>query len=86
MYQKTVDCGALPNATSKYIFVSDNLKVINIYGIADDDEVKPLPFTHTTDTYSIMLDFRDGSIFFKTASDYSTYHSYVTIQYTKTTD
>ena len=94
LYQKTVDCGALPNNTTKTV----------AHGISDVDRIVELKGTaySTTNGYTLPLEDIDGgaginsairlyanvtNIYLDTKKDQSTYNkTLVTIQYTKTTD
>ena len=94
LYQKTINCGALPNATEKKTSTglsSSTHRIRSIRGYAyrsDNGSVIPLPnaasnylatvATITSGTYYISL---------SCTTDFTKYtESYVTIQYTKTTD
>lgn len=97
IYQKTVSCGTLPNATTGYEpkKVAHNItnldKTVNFWGIAIN------PNTHAScklgglgtnsDTSSDLGLFIDSiNVNIKTSADRSAYsESYVTIQYTKST-
>ena len=97
LYQKTIDCGALPNATQKYISigVSDIDKVINYWGfatngLADKFNISlPAPSSIAVEN-SIMVTtaIYNGvhSIRIWTGADQSGLSGYITVQYTKTTD
>ncbi len=89
LYQKTIDCGTLPNNTN--ISIPSNVEniehLVYIGGIAFSNTstiVKTLPSAHYDSMYSILLDFRDNNnIFIGTKYNYSSYRAYVTIRYTK---
>lgn len=92
LYQKTVSCGALKNTgnTTKAHGISNLENVINLYGIGiDPSNTKwyPLPFSYTTAAGNIKLDADSTNVSIITGQD-RTYitTTYVTIQYTKTTD
>ncbi len=91
IYQKTVDCGTLPNNALKKIQSNiENFEhLISIKGVAFSSSMTqqiPLPYVHPDSIYSIMLDFRENDITILTkCKDFSNLNAYVTIQYTKTT-
>lgn len=91
LYQKTIDCGALPNNTTKTI--AHNISNID-YSVIIRGSAKnpnngieiPLPYvygntrclqTYINDTNIVLISTENMSVYTK---------SYVTIQYTKTTD
>ena len=93
LYQKTIDCGVLPNKTNKNISIgiSESINVINMFGYAINSTSKediPLPYVHPS--ASILIDCRDIEnapyIFISSTANMSAFASYVTLQYTKTTD
>ena len=91
LYQKTVDCGLLPNNTQKQVACEiENLKqIVSLSGIANHinrKEYKPLPCVHNDTIYNILTDYRENYIFIRTTYNFSNYNGYVTIRYTKTTD
>lgn len=93
LYQKTINYGALPNKTSKSIPSGiENLDyIISMYGTALSSSykaIKLLPFVHSSDIkYNIQMDYRNNGVFITSSNDFSAYDiSYITIQYTKTTD
>ena len=98
LYQKTINCGALPNATTKY--VSTDIvasQIVKIEGIAtapqsggtDKAIAIPMPFTGSSGTYvglyAHILATDKISIRISTDADRSAYSGLVTIQYTKPT-
>jgi len=86
LYEKTIDFGALPNATtkSKGHGITNLGKVISINGIATKSGAfKPIPYiwnaTH------IDIEATDSLVYINTGSDMSSYTAtYVTLRYTKT--
>lgn len=93
VYQKTVDCGALPNNTLKTVAhnISNMDRCISISGYAYAYQVPefiPLPFTTPSGTqYIVEIKCNLSDIKINTKYNMSEYtESYVTIQYTKTTD
>ena len=91
LYQKTIDCGALPNATSKEIAhgISNFDICATIFGIAKNPTsggVIPLPLVQNdgNNAMDISLFCNQTNIYIVTTSDRSSVtKSYVTIQYTK---
>ena len=91
LYQKTVNCGLLPNNTQKQVTCEiENLKqIVSLSGIANHinrKEYKPLPCVHNDTIYNILTDYRENYIFIRTTYNFSNYNGYVTIRYTKTID
>ena len=94
LYQKTYSCGALPNNNGKTIDSGiDNIeRCIYIWGCAfspSTNNMCTLPYVHSTGlSNQILLDFRaNKNIYINTTGNKSSYtESYVTIQYTNTTD
>lgn len=94
LYQKTINFGALPNATAKYVAHG----VANLDRVVDLKAVTAIPAMHIYIPLSapgnesvdegIRLLTRDAtSVCIETQRDRSAYtDTYVTIQYTKTTD
>lgn len=96
IYQKTIDCGALPNTTTKYVSTDiEASKIVKIEGIAtapqsgggDKAITIPMPFTGSGGTYvglyAHILSTNKISIRVSTDADRSAYNGYITIQYTK---
>lgn len=91
IYRKTVDCGALPNSTKKTVAhgINNIDWVVAIHGTAhaDPNIFIPLPFPTSATSYIVQLDCNGTSVVINTSNDFSLYtKSYVTIEYTKTTD
>ena len=91
-YEKTVDCGTLPNNDLKFIAhnIANIDKIVKIEGISinTDNNVFPLPFaSYLSATYNVQLSADRTQIALRTSTDRSNYTStYVTLEYTKTTD
>ena len=94
VYQKTVNCGALPNKTTKQIIhgISGIDKVIKLNGFAwrgSNSTMITLPYINnqlTSDT-RVMAQTTSNNILIGTSQDMSSFtESYITLQYTKTTD
>lgn len=92
LYQKTVDCGALPSNTTKN--VNHNISNIDFivkaegYALAPGVNSIPIPFTNDTNSTSqLALITTTSVISLRTGIDRSAYtKTYVTLYYTKTTD
>ena len=89
LYRKVVDCGVLPNNTTKEIL--HNIANINIITKAsgtawmNDGTTIPLPTASLTSPVVIYSD--KSKIYITTITDRSTFtNSNVTLEYTKTTD
>lgn len=92
VYQKTVDCGALPNNTTKSVAhgVSNIDKIVDIKGCAyrsSDGLFITMPRVATSTTYMCEINIISGNVNIISSTNLSAFGwSYVTIQYTKTTD
>ena len=92
LYQKTIDCGALPNNTTKNI--NHNISNIDFivkaegYALAPNVNSIPIPFVNNDNSTSqICLITTTSVISLRTSVDRSAFtKSYVTLYYTKTTD
>ena len=92
LYQKTIDCGALPNNTTKN--VNHNISNIDFivkaegYALAPGVNSIPIPFVNDGGaTSQVCLITTNSVISLRTSVDRSAYtKSYVTLYYTKTTD
>lgn len=87
IYQKTVNCGELPNTTEKVVaHNSSNIDaIINTFGFAMSSNglSLPLPYADNSNTV-ICLASNKTNIIINTKDNMSAYLAYVTIQYTKT--
>lgn len=90
LYQKTISCGALPNATTKTVAhgISGTYSIKSIQGYANySTDTMPLPHTGVGDAAganAISVAISGSNIVVKTGSDRSNYSAYITIKYTKT--
>ena len=91
VYQKTVDCGALPNNTVKTVSagITNPDKVIRLDGISQaSNNILSLPQVYPSDlkTYDVSLSYhpQTDEIELICRQDRSMFSAYVTIQYTKT--
>lgn len=90
IYEKVINSGYLPNASH----ISINVLNLNIDSIIQlkgmsftDDKLNHRPITlGTSDSNSIRIDFTNNNIRIFTWNNWSTYNSFIIIQYTKTTD
>ena len=90
-YEKTIDCGALPNNATKQVAhnITNIDEVIVIKGNAKDTSGTrlALPFTSAYDiANSIQVTVSDTNIGIYAGSNRSSYSGYITLEYTKTTD
>ena len=91
LYRKTIEIGALPNATYKSIAhnIANISSVVRIYGYASNGtNFMPLPFINPAGIqYCINLYANKTTINVETAMDRSSYNVvYATIEYVKSTD
>lgn len=93
LYQKTVSCGALPNATEKTIphNIQNINEIVSISGVAIHTNGSTIPFPDITTgstKRNVRCVVRNGTdILISSESDSGAFtKSYVTIKYTKTTD
>lgn len=91
VYRRTINFGALPNATSKAVVhgvtLTSTARMTRIYGAATNPstlEYIPLPFASTTLNDNIILEANQQQVIITTAADYSDYkETTVVIEYTK---
>lgn len=90
IFRKVVDCGALPNNTSKVVSSGlTNIFVISAFGFAKTatgDYSVPIP-SPTTNNKNLQLNINQstGDMTLYSADDYSSYtNSFVILEYTKT--
>lgn len=92
LYEKTIDCGALPNNTTKTVShgISNFEHMVGYSGVAFMPNINdiPIPFVHNASLGDNVCFFIDSSeITLRTSSDKSGYTaSYITLRYTKTSD
>ena len=89
IYKKLVDCGALPNNTTKAVSVSSLgiSKVVDYRGMtfnSNNTNFRCLPFVGDTLLNNIRVDITNSQIIICTTSDWSSYNATVTLYYTKT--
>ena len=93
LYEKTIDCGALPDSTSKLVEhnISNIDCIANVFGTSQNTTTKdtlPLSYAHRSQISSqVQMDVTSTYVVIYTAKDNTSYNkTYITIQYTKTTD
>ena len=92
IYRKVIDCGNLPNNTTKAVAhgISDLDVITNwsgtCYSTINSGYSRPMPLADPTAANMIRIDVSGGNVNIKTASDWSSYKGYVTLEYTKSTD
>lgn len=89
IYKKTIDFGTLPNASSKAVShgISNLDTVIKCEAFSKDSNniQRPIPYTHIgSGLGGIVLDVKNSIVQIFTDSDRSTFYTYVTLYYTKT--
>lgn len=85
LYEKTVSCGALPNASSKTFThgITNISKIVDIKGYATDGTWSlPLPFAGDS-TSAISVYANASQIRFVSGADRTSYTTYITLRYTK---
>lgn len=91
VYQKTISCGALPNTTTKTVAhnITNLKRVIHLDGYgyrSSDGNSQPLPYASISN-YFVSVNVVGGNIELYAQGDRSSFEeSYITLQYTKTTD
>lgn len=88
IYKKTINCGNLPNNTTKIVAhgISNISKIVRIEGTADNGGMYlPLPWMDINSAgRQVQVIVDDTDILLATAYDRSSYSAYVTLYYTKT--
>ena len=88
LYQKTIDCGNLPNNSSKNVnhYISNISEVVSIEAVAHQTSPSvsylPIPFIGANNYVAITVSNVD--IYLADNADRSAYTCYVTLKYTKT--
>lgn len=87
IYEKTVNCGALPNTTSKTVAhgIANLSKVVEIKGYATNGTLYlPLPFAGASASTGVSVYAGASDITIETGMNRSNFtESYVTLRYTK---
>ena len=90
VYEKTIDCGYLPNNSAKVVAhgISNIGKIIEWDGsvITDAGAHAPIPFVHTDGLqYTVSVVATSSEITLTTKADRTTWYAYITLRYTKST-
>lgn len=86
LYEKTVNIGALPNATNKAVAhgITNLDKVISIEGFARRETVRlSIPYVGIVSNDGVQVYVNNSAIVITTGGDASEYSGYVTLRYTK---
>lgn len=85
LYEITVDCGNLPNNTSKTVPTGlSNITVIDIKGIASEvGDTLPVPYVGPSFSIGAYYVYTGNSISLNTTTDLTALHAYVTLRYIK---
>lgn len=92
LYQKTIDCGSLPDTTYKEIEtgLDTTANVVNLFGYTTriEGERMPLPFVSEKDSSQCIRVYitAERKIYISTGTNRIKWSAYITLQYTKTTD
>lgn len=88
IYQKTIDCGTLPNNSSITVNTPTIDTLVDIKGLIistiEPTSQRIIPFVGGG-TNDIRVDMTDGVVAIKTFSDWTLYTAYLTLWYTKPT-
>lgn len=91
IYRKTIDCGALPNATSKRVSVgaSGVSRYVKFEGVAftSNNTTISLPYAnHANVSFQVDVYIDSGDLVISAGDNKSVYaNSYITVYYTKST-
>lgn len=88
LYEKTIDVGYLLNRGSKDTQISGSITIISMDGIMirDDGVTAQVQYVSTDSSDPVGIFYNSNILRVVTTSDRSSYHCYVIIKYTKTTD
>jgi hypothetical protein len=89
IYKKTIDFGALPNATNKKVphGISNLGTVVRWEGMttySGDSVQRPLPFVPTGSSGYVLVEFEPSNIAIYAGSDRTAFSAIITMYYTKT--
>lgn len=89
VFEKTIDCGYLPNNSSKNVAhgITNLSKIISWGGgiITDSGAYTPIPYIHGDGLqYSVSVLATSTDITLSTKTNRTTWYAYITIRYTKT--
>ena len=85
-YEKTIDCGVLPNSTAKYVAhgINNLKKVIKSEGFSDNNAGTNIPVPYVSGN-PLAISVDTTSIIIQASSDYSNFvNTQITLEYTKT--
>ena len=90
IYTKTLDCGSLPNSSQKYI----DIGIVNLDTIIKHEGISynahyalSIPYVSGSSSYNVEVFYNDGYLRIITSINRSDFtNTYITIEYTKTTD
>lgn len=90
IYEIVIDCGSLPNNTSKNVTTPNDIEyVIDYRGFCYSENdltyQRPMPFAANGNN-GIRVDLNGGTLRVVTFASWSTYKGILIVQYTKTTD
>ena len=91
IYRKVIDFGALPNSTLKQVphGISDIDAIVSLNGVtfAKNKTATPIPYVYTDSINTVSLFLEGTNVCIQTFGDKTSYiNTYVTLEYTKTTD
>ena len=91
IYRKVIDFGALPNSTLKQVphGISDIDAIVSFNGVtfAKNKTATPIPYVYTDSINTVSLFLEGTNVCIQTFGDKTSYiNTYVTLEYTKTTD
>ena len=91
IYRKVIDFGALPNSTLKQVphGISDIDAIVSLNGVtfAKNKTATPIPYVYTDSINTVSLFLEGTNVCIQTFGDKtSDINTYVTLEYTKTTD
>lgn len=88
LFRKVVDCGEMPNATSKTIphGITNYHRIVHAFGSinkADNSNTLPIPFAATSANYNIYIAIGRSNITLQPGSDRTGYFARVVIEFTR---
>ena len=91
IYRKVIDFGALPNSTLKQVphGISNIDAIVSFNGVtfAKNKTATPIPYVYTDSINTVSLFLEGTNVCIQTFGDKTSYiNTYVTLEYTKTTD
>lgn len=90
LYRKTINFGALPNNTTKYVDPGiTNMRVVHMYGTAVDSNNVTVPLIYSSPaalSNGMTLGMNANGLYITTGADRRTWTSYITLEYIKTSE